>query len=103
MGTVTQNAFQDVATSDYAHSLDYGTLRGRLEYSQSSRQWKLRYIPINGQTDAYGGSVVLSDMPSLKSYAPGDMVAVNGSLAAGSESTGFSPRYEIHAIEPLSR
>ncbi len=103
MGTVTQTAFQPVATSGFAHSPDYGTLRGRLEYSQSSRQWKLRYIPIAGRTDAYGGSVVLSDVPSLKPYAPGDMVAVNGSLAAGSESSGFSPRYEIHAIEPLSR
>jgi hypothetical protein len=92
-----------VVTSDYAHAPDYVTLRGRLEYSQSLHQWKLRYIPINGQTDAYGGSVVLSEIPDLKSYTPGDMVAVRGSLSADSKSPGFSPRYEIHAIQPLSR
>jgi hypothetical protein len=102
-GVVTQSAFQPVTKSDYAHTRDYGTLQGRLEYSQSLHQWKLRYIPINGQTDAYGGSVVLSDVPGLKSYAPGDMVAVQGSLAAGSQSPGFSPRYKIHSIQPLSR
>lgn len=100
---VTQTAFQIVEESDYAHTPAYDTLRGRLEYSQSSHQWKLRYIPTSGQTDAYGGSVVLSDVSSLKSYAPGDMVAVRGRLASTGETPDFSPAYQVDAIEPLAR
>lgn len=103
-GGVTKAAFQPVATTDYAHAADYGTLRGQLEYSQSLRQWKLRYIPIDGLTDAYGGSVVLSAVAGMKSYRPGDLVVVRGSLVGGSAaSSGISPRYELEAIEPLSR
>ena len=93
-----------MATTDYAYAADYGTLRGQLEYSQSLRQWKLRYIPIDGPTDAYGGSVVLSAIAGMKSYRPGDMVVVHGSLFGGSAGfSGISPRYELESIEPLSR
>ncbi|MEX0979074.1 MAG: hypothetical protein WDZ48_09495, partial [Pirellulales bacterium] len=104
LGFVTQAAFQPGASSGYAYAPDYRALRGRLEYSQNLRQWKLRYIPIDGQTDAYGGGVVLGDFPALASHKPGDMVAVRGTLAGGNTvPDGFSPRYELEAIEPLSR
>ena len=104
LAAVTKAAFQPVSNAGYAYAPDYRTLRGRLEYSQSQRRWKLRYIPIDGQTDAYGGSVVLGDFPSLASHKPGDMVTVRGALAGGNAaSDGFSPRYELEAIEPLSR
>jgi hypothetical protein len=104
LGSVKQAAFQPAANSGYAYAPDYRTLRGRLEYSQSLQRWKLRYIPINGQTDAFGGSVVLGDFPALASHKPGDMVAVRGMLAGGNTAhDGFSPRYELETIEPLSR
>lgn len=105
--TVTRTAaFQTVAPSaaEYAHAPDYRTLRGQLEYSQSLRQWKLRYIPIDGPTDSYGGSVILADSPALASFQPGDLVAVRGALAAaGAASGGFSPRYQLEAIAPQAR
>ena len=69
-------------SADYAFAPDYAWLRGRLEYSQSLAQWKLRYIPIDGKTDQFGGSVVLPNSPALEAFKPGDRVAVRGSLAA---------------------
>jgi hypothetical protein len=47
--------------------------------------------------------VVLGNVASLKSYAPGDMVAVRGRLALQGESPDFSPGYQVEAIEPLAR
>ncbi len=78
-----------------------GALRGRLEYSQSSRQWKLRYIPIDGATDSYGGSVILPSSPALSAFKAGDLVAVRGSLAGQTVATrDYSPLYELESIEP---
>ncbi len=92
------------AAADYAFADDYAWLRGRLEFSESTRQWKLRYIPIDGPTDDYGGSVVLSDSAALRSFHPGDQVAARGSLAGKSPTTGsFSPLYLLESIEPLTR
>jgi hypothetical protein len=91
-------------SAGYAYAPDYGWLRGRLEYSQSMRQWKLRYIPIDGKTDQFGGSVKLPASNELASYKAGDMVAVRGSLARETSASGsFAPRYELAHIEPVVR
>lgn len=88
----------------YAYAPDYGWLRGRLEYSPSMRQWKLRYIPIDGKTDQFGGSVKLPASNELAAYKAGDMVAVRGSLAREASASGsFAPRYELAHIEPVVR
>jgi hypothetical protein len=88
----------------YAYAPDYVWLRGRLEYSQSSRQWKLRYIPIDGKTDQFGGSVKLPASNELAAFQAGDMVAVRGSLARDASASGsFAPRYEVAHIEPVVR
>ncbi len=97
----------DVAAAEnagYAYAPDYGWLRGRLEYSQSMRQWKLRYIPIDGKTDQFGGSVKLPASNELAAYKAGDMVAVRGSLARETSASGsFAPRYDLCHIEPVVR
>ena len=91
-------------SAGYAYAPDYGWLRGRLEYSQSMRQWKLRYIPIDGKTDQFGGSVKLPASNELAAYKTGDMVAVRGSLARETSASGsFAPRYELAHIEPVVR
>jgi hypothetical protein len=88
----------------YAFAPDYSWLRGSLEYSQSSRQWKLRYIPIDGETDQFGGSVKLPASDALAAFKAGDMVAVRGSVAAGPSVSGsFAPLYELAHIEPAAR
>ncbi len=106
---VVRASFQPAAGTaatggDYAHSPDYQTLRGKLEYSPSLRQWKLRYIPIDGRTDTYGGSVILPDSPALAGFKAGDVVEIRGALpAARISSSGFAPQYTPTSIERLSR
>ncbi len=90
------------ASQPYGYEPSYAALRGRLEYSQSARQWKLRYIPIDGTTDQFGGSVLLPDSAKLEGFKPGDFVLAHGAIAAASPSSrGFSPRYELSQIEPV--
>ncbi len=58
----------------YGYDPQYHWLKGKLEYSQSTRSWRLRYIPPDGNTDSYGGSVVLADNSQLAGLQPGDAV-----------------------------
>jgi hypothetical protein len=91
------------AAGAYRHEQSYAALGGKLEYSQRTRQWKLRYIPIDGTTDQFGGSVVLADSAKLEGFKPGDFVNVRGGISAGSQDTrAFSPRYELSQIEPAN-
>jgi hypothetical protein len=90
------------ARAEYAFTPDYTSLSGRLEYSQTARQWKLRYIPIDGKTDSYGGSVVLPNSPEMASFKSGDRVAVRGRLAGGPSTGSFSPLYQLERVERVS-
>ncbi len=86
--------------SAYAYDPAYGWLRGRLEYSASQRQWKLRYIPIDGTTDQFGGSVVLADGTPTQGLRAGDFVTAQGHVIGASQpGRGFSPRYEVASIQ----
>jgi hypothetical protein len=84
----------------YSHHDNYSWVRGKLEYSSAARRWKLRYIPIDGQTDQYGGSMVLPNSPQLEQFRPGDMVTVEGAIGnSPAEHGSFSPLYELRAIK----
>jgi hypothetical protein len=86
----------------YDHDADYRWLKGRLDYSPVSRRWKLRYIPISGNTDRFGGSVILQDTPQLSGLNSGDFVAVEGQLQGdGSPSGGFAPLFRPDRITRL--
>ena len=87
----------------YAHDPQYRWLRGRLEYSHIARRWKLRYIPIDGATDDFGGSVVLSDTTLLSGYERGQLVEVRGKLGSmAPDDHSYAPDYEIHHIKRLA-
>lgn len=84
----------------YAYARDYRWLRGQLEYSPAGDEWKVRYIPIDGDTDGYGGSVELAgELP--RSFRPGDFVVVQGFPDDGSRR-GFAPLYQMRGIEHQS-
>ncbi|MGE0606157.1 MAG: hypothetical protein AB7O62_03450 [Pirellulales bacterium] len=87
--------------SRYGYDANYNWLKGQLEYSKAARRWKLRYIPLDGETDPHGGSVVLADSPLLASFEPGDYVLVDGRIDGRndpSEKT-FSPLYQVARID----
>jgi len=87
----------------YGYETSYQWLRGRLEFSQIDQRWKLRYVPVDGETDDYGGSVVLTDEAKLAGCERGDFVEVRGRVATGAgSSTGFSPLYEISELKRIA-
>ncbi|MGI6416989.1 MAG: hypothetical protein ACOX1P_15080 [Thermoguttaceae bacterium] len=87
---------------DYGYSTDYRRLRGRLEYLEKEQCWKLRYIPIDGATDQYGGSVVLEQSGALAGFRRGDLVEVRGELSArAAEGKDFAPAYQVADIRAL--
>jgi hypothetical protein len=90
-------------TVRYGYDPQYGWLRGRLEYSQVDRRWKLRYIPIDGETDDFGGSVVLADTALLSGYERGQWVEVRGSLGeTPTDDRSYAPIYRVSQIKRLS-
>lgn len=83
----------------YGYDPEYRSLQGRLEFSESERRWKLRYIPIDGQTDKFGGSVILADAPELDGFKAGDYVTVEGTVGQKDpRSRSFAPNYQLDRI-----
>jgi len=85
----------------YGYDPAYRWLKGRLEYSPTIRRWKLRYIPITGRTDQYGGSVMLEDSPALADVRPGDAAMIQGQIVGDSEPGGFAPLYRADRVSKL--
>ncbi len=104
--TPAQNLVSESPASPSLYSYDpqYGWLRGRLEYSQIDHHWKLRYIPVDGVTDQYGGSVILGNTTVLSGYERGDSVEVRGTLTSTNpDNRTFSPTFEIQTIKRLRK
>jgi hypothetical protein len=88
------------SSDSYSHHVAYTWLRGKLEYSTAAKRWKLRYIPIDGQTDQFGGSVILANSPLLENLRPGEMVTAEGSIGnSPAQSGSFSPLFELRSIK----
>ncbi len=91
------------SSSRYAHDPQYGWLRGQLEYSRIEGHWKLRYTPVDGETDKHGGSVVVSDPSVLAGYERRDYVEVRGRVGQRRTKKGYAPTYEVSQIKRLGR
>jgi hypothetical protein len=93
---------QNTTRQRYGYDPQYRSLQGRLEFSESEDRWKLRYIPIDGQTDKHGGSVILSPSPELDGFEPGEFVTVEGEVGKRDpRSRGFAPDYQVQRITRL--
>lgn len=100
-GAVYEQPAQFAAQARYGYDPEYRWLRGRLEYSAIDRRWKLRYIPIDGQTDRYGGSVILADEALLAGCERGQFVEVQGHVGKHDPRAGFAPEYVVSALKRL--
>ena len=88
--------------SRYGYDDNYRKLRGQLEYLAGNRQWKLRYIPIDGVTDDHGGSVVLDDGDALAQYQHGDYVEVSGQLGERPEKAhDYAPQFVMSSVRAV--
>jgi len=87
---------------NYAYDPTYRWLQGRLEYRRSDRQWVLRYIPLEGETDPYGGSVELEEHPSLDRLHEGDFVRIQGQMIRREpRPAGFAGHYAVDSLDVL--
>ncbi len=84
--------------SKYGHDPQYRWLRGKLEHSQIDGCWKLRYIPIDGATDDFGGSVIFSDASILTGIERGEFIEVRGKIDRSNPTKGFAPIYQATEI-----
>lgn len=103
--TATRTPRRETVASPGAYSKDanYRWLKGKLEYSRIDDRWKLRYIPIDGDTDDYGGSVVLLGSRLLEGYKPGEYVTVNGTLGeTDARGSGYAPTYTVDRVQRQS-
>jgi hypothetical protein len=89
--------------ANYGHDPEYRWLRGKLEYSQIDRHWKLRYIPIDGATDGYGGSVILPDPKLLTGCQRGDFIEVQGQLGPKAAKDSYAPTYQAAKVKRLGQ
>ncbi|NIP84269.1 MAG: hypothetical protein GTO03_01375 [Planctomycetales bacterium] len=90
------------SASRYGFSHDYAWLKGQLEYSATQQRWQLRYIPLDGQTDRYGGSLVLESVPELANFRNGDFIQVQGVVTGQNRSaTGPAAAYRITRLARL--
>jgi hypothetical protein len=88
--------------SRYGHEPNYAWIRGKLEYLESKRSWKLRYIPIDGETDQYGGSVTVSNDALADEFKAGDFVEARGAIESEANDTkSFAPAYRVQHIRRL--
>lgn len=91
-------------TARYGHDPEHRWLKGRLEYSAVDHRWKLRYIPIDGRTDEFGGSVVLDNASRLSGFERGDFVEVHGQInRQGPDDRGYAPLYKVARIKRLGQ
>jgi hypothetical protein len=89
----------DQPAAGFGYDPQYRWLKGKLEYSQATQTWRLRYIPPDGATDNFGGSVILSDASRLGGLKPGDLVYAEGTTGAANATTGsFAPIYTLQRI-----
>ena len=99
----SEQAVAAVPQGYFGYDPQYGWLRGRLEYSQVDQRWKLRYIPIDGTSDQYGGSVILPDAKLLSGYERGDFVEVHGQLGRpDSRKPNLAPSYQVAEIKRIA-
>lgn len=96
-----QADFQPPAYRYGYESKNYSWLKGELQYLQSTRKWKLRYIPIDGETDAYGGSVEIANADALAGFQPGDHVTLYGRVTREPSGASFAPLYTVERAERL--
>lgn len=93
---------QSSTSERYGHDATYQRLRGQLDYSAIDQSWRLRYIPLSGETDDYGGSVRLREHAALADRRPGEYVEITGHVESAASGDGFAPWYRVTAVRATS-
>jgi len=68
------------ASDRFGFAPGYEWLRGQLQLSSATGQWTLRYVPIQGSVDPFGGNLTIANPQVLSNLQPGDFVLLRGRL-----------------------
>ena len=78
----------------------YATLRGQLQYYPQTGYWGVRYIPLQGAPDHYGGVAVISNPEILGGLQPGEFLLIQGFIEPHDNGDGtFVPSYTVQGIQ----
>lgn len=83
----------------FGYGASYEWLQGRLEYSAAVGHWTLRYMPVGGPTDSFGGSVAIYNSDQLVGLRPGDFVTLQGQLVAPGADPSLPVAYSVYTVE----
>ena len=88
------------AANRFGFDPDYQWVRGQLEHSEATNQWKLRYIPIQQSPDQFGGSVLIANPQVLGGVHPGEHVLLRGRIhTRGPGSQAYAPIYTVSVVQ----
>ncbi len=78
----------------------YATLRGQLQYYPQTGYWGVRYIPLQGTPDHYGGVAVISNPEILGGLQPGEFLLIQGFMEPHDNGDGtFVPSDTVQGIQ----
>ncbi len=84
----------------FGYEPQYRWLRGQLQYTPTTGQWYLRYIPPEGSPDTLGGSVPITNPYVLGNMQPGEYVSVEGRLEMLQlDAQSVVPAYTISVLQ----
>lgn len=86
--------------SHFGFDTTYSWLRGQLQYYPQTGYWGLRYVPLQGTSDPYGGVVVINNSEVLEGVQPGEFLLIQGFLETADNGDGtFVPLYTVEGIQ----
>ncbi len=68
------------ASDRFGYDPNYQWIRGQLQHSSATGEWTLRYVPIQGGVDQFGGNLTIANRQVLGNLEPGDFVLLRGRL-----------------------
>ncbi len=78
----------------------YRWLRGQLQYYPQTGYWGVRYVPLGGAADSYGGVAVIDNPEVLGGVQPGEYLAVQGYLETAEAGNGqFLPLFTVEGVQ----
>lgn len=92
--TSTLPATQEV----YSIGPGYQSLSGMLEISPATGGWQIRYLPVGGAADQFGGRLEVMNGEVLAGRQPGQVVTLQGQLVASPHGPSFPPQYAVYTV-----
>ena len=96
----TVSAAVSESVERFGYEPQYRWMRGQLQFTPTTGQWYLRYLPPDASPDSLGGSVPITNPQVLGSLQPGEYVSVEGRLEMLQlDAQSVIPAYTISVLQ----